>query len=194
MLLQDNEISEELCGACQQNPPPWEKAIATFVYAYPLDRLVIGLKYHGRLDYADTLAALMSQDLQYAYANNENIHKNGLPQALLPVPLHPIREFQRGYNQAHLLANALSRHLSVPVLPGLVHRVRHTPRQSLLSQEQRQKNLQKAFQVNHKIEIPEFVALIDDVMTTGATAEAVSKALISAGVKRVDVWCCARAE
>jgi len=115
------------------------------------------------------------------------------PDCIVPVPLHFIREFQRGYNQAELIAKQLSYNLEIPLNRNLIKRIRHTPSQSSLSKKERQRNLRKAF-VCTQSEMPKFIALVDDVMTTGSTVEAITKILFGAGVKRVDVWCCARAE
>lgn len=182
------------CGVCQINTPPWNKAVATFLYEYPLDRLLIALKHKRQTGLATVLAGLMARDINITYGFNEPDGLNKKPDCLLAVPLYPLREFSRGYNQANLIACELGRLMGIPVRLDLVRRIRHTPQQSKLSKKQRKKNLLKAFRANYRSHIPEYVAIIDDVMTTGSTVEAVTRELLKSGVKRVDVWCCARAE
>ena len=186
------ETNQLVCGRCQKQEPLWEKALTSFIYEYPLDRLLIALKYNRRLDYVKTLARLLIQDIDMQYNfSDTDVPK---PDFIVPVPLHLFRECQRGYNQAHLLARELSLQLKFPLQTKLIKRVRHTPQQSRLSKKQREKNLRNAFTVDPCINVPKYVALVDDVMTTGSTAHAVTKKLLEAGVQRVDVWCVARAE
>jgi len=181
-----------MCGQCQSQSPPWQRAVVCFNYTYPVDRFLMALKYKGRVDIARCMANLMSEDLKHSYDFTDR--KNHIPSCLIPVPLHPLRETSRGYNQATLLARILGQKLDIPVNDSLIERSRHTPRQSSLTKTQRSKNLRKAFQVRASVKVPEFVAIIDDVMTTGSTVESVCKTLLQVGVKRVDVWCCARAD
>ncbi len=189
---QNTAAIEMMCGACQKHLPLWSKALTSFIYEYPVDRLLIALKYQRRIDYAKCLALILSQDIELAYNFTDvNIPK---PDCIVPVPLHLYRECLRGYNQANLLARELSKQLKFPLQDKLITRVRHTPQQSRLSKKQRAKNLRNAFSLNLKETIPRYVALVDDVMTTGSTAHAVTKTLLDAGVQRVDVWCIARAE
>lgn len=197
VALSQMDESLALCGACQTQPPLWQKVIASFVYEYPMDRFLVAMKYNGRVDLATCLARLMAQDLliSYHFSHSEkNTTSDVRPDCLIPVPLHPRRETLRGYNQATLLANELSKQLNIPLNSGLIKRTRHTPMQSALSKNQRAKNLTAAFMINNSVSIPKYVAVIDDVMTTGSTAKVISKALLNAGVERVDIWCCARAE
>jgi len=114
------------------------------------------------------------------------------PQAIVPVPLHPGRYRQRGFNQAIEIARTLSRRLDIPLDLHGCRRVRATAAQAKLSAEERRKNLRKAFSVRMPDE-RRHVAILDDVITTGATARELAGALRRAGVARVDVWACARA-
>lgn len=188
-LCHSKHTQSLVCGACQKHEPPWVKAIAAFIYEYPINKLLIALKYQGRIEFAPALAKLLADDLKHVY----DFDGEEKPDCIVPVPLHFIREFQRGYNQAELIAKQLSYNLEIPLNRNLIKRIRHTPSQSSLSKKERQRNLRKAF-VCTQSEMPKFIALVDDVMTTGSTVEAITKILFGAGVKRVDVWCCARAE
>ena len=192
LASQNVEVIKLVCGDCQKQKPLWAKALTSFIYEYPLDRLLVALKYNRRIDYIKTLARLLSHDIELEYSFFDS--KTLRPEFIVPVPLHLFRESQRGYNQAQLLARELSKKLGLPLETNLIRRVRHTPQQSQLSKKQRTKNLAKAFEINSQQYIPKYIALVDDVMTTGSTAHAITKVLLDAGVKRVDVWCIARAE
>lgn len=112
------------------------------------------------------------------------------PQALAYVPMRPWRALLRGFNQSELLCRALSQKLGIPVLEGALKKIRSTPRQMTLDAEARQHNLLNAFYAQG--ELPRHVALIDDICTTGSTAEAIAQALKMAGCEVVEVWVLAR--
>ena len=113
------------------------------------------------------------------------------PQALLPVPLHPNRWRERGYNQALELARPIAQRLGIRLLPNALQRLRDTPQQAQLALPQRQRNIRAAFAVPQALAL-QHIAIIDDVMTTGSTANEIARVLRAAGVKRVQVWVCAR--
>lgn len=179
----DDDAAPGHCGACLRQPPPVHVTRAAFVYAAPLDRLLPRFKFHHDLAAGRLLAQLMAQAMLGAER----------PQALLPVPLHRARLRQRGYDQALELARPLARALRLPLLPGALLRTRATAQQSRLDAAQRRRNLRDAFSVDPRTTLPAHVALVDDVMTTGATLHAAARALRRAGVARVDAWVCARA-
>ncbi len=154
---------------------------AAFAYAAPLDRLLPRYKFHQDLAAGHLLAQLMA----HAFAGCER------PQALVPLPLHRARLRERGYDQALELARPLATTLHLPLHADLLRRVRATPAQSQLDGMARRRNLRGAFVVTGG-PLPAHVALIDDVMTTGATLHAAAMALRRAGVARVDAWVCAR--
>jgi Predicted amidophosphoribosyltransferases len=114
-----------------------------------------------------------------------------LPEAIVPVPLHISRLRERGFNQAHELARPLARHLGIPLRPGWLERTRRTDAQSDLDAEGRAGNVRGAFVARVPSGI-RHVAVVDDVMTTGATLAACTLALKRGGVERVDVWALAR--
>ncbi len=169
------------CGACLRRPPPLDAVCAAFLYGDPVDRLLPRLKFHRDLAAGRLLAELMVPLLE----------KQPRPQALVPVPLHRRRLRQRGYDQALELARPLARRLDLPLLPGALRRIRYTAPQSELDARHRRRNLRAAF-VAGNVLLPDHVALIDDVMTTGQTLHAAARALRRAGVTRVDAWVCAR--
>ncbi|TBR12947.1 MAG: ComF family protein [Lysobacter sp.] len=171
-----------LCGACLGGRSPLAEVHAAFVYAAPLDRLLPRLKFAGDLAAGRLVAQLMT----------ERLRDVPRPQALIPVPLHRARLRQRGFNQVLELTRPLGRALDLPVLDGALVRHKLTQEQSRLSAVARRRNLKGAFEARSRLPLPAHVALVDDVMTTGATLHAAAVALKRAGVERVDAWVAAR--
>lgn len=171
------------CGDCLQHPPPLEQTHAALVYAFPVDRLLPRLKFHADL----ACGRLASQLMAEAFAAVPR------PGALIPLPLHRARLRSRGYDQTLELARPLSRALGIAMIDSALTRQRATSPQSRLDAAARKRNLRGAFVVKRHAALPDHVALVDDVMTTGATLHAAAKALRRAGVRRIDAWVCARA-
>src|SRR6478672_2312889 len=169
------------CGDCQSQPPPLDHVAAVFDYAFPLDRLLPRLKFHADFAAGRVLARCMAERLVDAPR----------PQALVPIPLHPARLRRRGYDQALELATPVARALALPLLANALRRRKATTAQSRLDAAARQRNLRDAFTAA-PARLPAHVALIDDVMTTGATLHAAALDLRAGGVERVDAWVCAR--
>lgn len=174
-----NAGEERLCGNCLRHPPPFQRARAPFRYSHPVDGLIKSMKYG-----ADLAAARLLGDLLADYLSRRQV---ALPDALIPVPLHPRGLSQRGFNQALELA----RRLGVPLAPHLVRRGRQTPPQSRLGGRERRHNMVGAFEVTAR-RMPAHVAVVDDVLTTGATATEITRVLRRAGAERVEIWVAAR--
>lgn len=139
-------------------------------------------KYHHQPELSRLLARLFYQ----------RIALNSLPEILLPVPMHPWRQWRRGYNQAQLLAGELGKHYQIPVDGSRLHRVKATAPQVGLSRSQRKRNLNQAFRL---APVPwQHVAIVDDVVTTGSTAAALCSLLQTAGVQRVEIWAICRTQ
>ncbi|HHH47543.1 MAG TPA: ComF family protein [Gammaproteobacteria bacterium] len=172
-----------LCGHCQADPPPFERCLAPFAYRAPLDHLLQDLKFNRRLALARTFGRLMAEWLAD--------HCDGLPERLLPVPLHPARLRERGFNQSLELARPIARRLGLPLDIHGCQRLRNTPPQAELSAKQRRGNIKGAFGVTGTP--AGHIAIIDDVMTTGSTVRELARTLHKAGANRVEVWVCARA-
>lgn len=171
------------CGEClADRPGPIASVQAPFLYAAPLDRLLPRLKFAGDLAAGKLVAQLMAERLRDAPR----------PQALIPVPLHRVRLRRRGFDQTLEIARPLGRALGLPVLDGALVRTKLTQEQSTLSATARRRNLKDAFIARPKLPLPTHVAIVDDVMTTGATLRAAAIALHRAGVERVDAWVAAR--
>jgi ComF family protein len=176
----------QLCGACLAHRPAFDRSRAALAYGDVSRDLVLALKYQGRRDSLDLLARWM------ASAGAEL-----LPDAeiIVPVPLHYLRLVRRGFNQSVWLAASLSRRSGAELCIDALKRVRATPIQGGLSAEGRRRNVQGAFRVRKGRESRikgKKILLIDDVLTTGATAEACSRALKRAGAQCVDVLTLAR--
>lgn len=159
--------------------------IALAIYQAPVDRLIQRFKYQRRMAIAKVLARLLAHRLRRHYQHNQR------PEIVLPVPLHWRRQWRRGFNQAHFLAAQLSRELDIPMQPDCLQRSQATPPQQGMQRRQRLRNLSHAFNV---MTTPRgrHIALVDDVVTTGATANLLSRLLLEHGAERVDVWCLAR--
>ncbi|MGZ8284464.1 MAG: ComF family protein [Allosphingosinicella sp.] len=181
---------EALCGRCLAEPPPFDRLRAAVAYGEVSRQVALKLKYSGRLGLADTLAHFM---LRHVRAADKSA---GEGEALLvPVPLHRWRIWKRGYNQAALIASALSRRTGLPAGLDLLSRTRATPPLRGLGRRERALAVRGAFKVpsqarNRLAGRP--VLLVDDVYTSGATAAACARALKRSGAASVDVLCWAR--
>lgn len=172
-----------LCPACQQRPRAFDAAHAAFVLAAPVQQGIHALKYQAQFFQAPLLAA--------AAASRLRLRDAPLPQLLIPVPLHWRRQWSRGYNQSLQLARVLGKDLGIAVDAGAARRLRATQDQIGQSAAQRRKNLHGAFAVSSRL-AGLHVALVDDVMTTGATLEELARACKAAGAARVEAWALAR--
>jgi ComF family protein len=172
----------ELCGECLTDPPVFARCIAPLRYEAPVSHLLGAFKYQGNFNYGRILSALLIERLRREQFEIDTI---------VPVPLHWRRRWQRGFNQAELIADELSSALSLPMQPGWIRRTRsHAPQQSL-DAEARRKNLHNAFQCKGPLRDLR-IAVVDDVVTTGATANTIARTLLAAGAASVDIWCLAR--
>ena len=176
------------CGACLKRPPSFTRVEAAWRYSFPVDSLITRFKHQARWPLGRLLGELLSHHLQHAFS--EGLSK---PDLLVAVPLSRQRLRQRGFNQAALLANWLSHSLQLPLAEHLLMRSHDTPAQQLLSAAERKRNLRNAFALRDPATVQgRHLALVDDVLTTGATAEAIARLLRKAGAARVDVYCMAR--
>jgi Predicted amidophosphoribosyltransferases len=171
------------CPVCSVEAPQYDHVYTPFVYAEPLNAAILAWKFHQRLDWTRALAT--------TWADGWGGQAPSHPECLLPVPLHPKRLRERGYNQALLLARHWGKRWHIPVKPGVLRRCRNTRHQTGLSAAARRENLDSAFTLHGKL--PAHVAIVDDVMTTGTTAGQIAELLKNVGVQRIDVWVLARA-
>jgi len=179
---------DRICGHCHDHPLPWNSAIAALVYGFPVDQLV------RRFKFARSLACgqLLAQELTWAVVRQ----CAELPDAIIPVPLHRSRFFSRAFNQSETLARHVAKVLGVPVYASLLLRQRRTRAHSGLDAASRRINIRDAFSCRisaGKHNALQHVALVDDVLTTGATLAECTRTLKSSGIDRVSVWVAARA-
>ncbi|WPP00325.1 ComF family protein [Pseudomonas sp. HR96] len=177
-----------LCGQCSRRRPAFRRVEVPLLYAYPVDGLVTRFKHQARWPIGRLLGELLGQWLQHRFS--EDLVR---PDCLMPVPLAPRRLRQRGFNQAALLARWLGAVLAIPCAEGTLLRPRETTAQQDLPARARRHNLRQAFRVAADAAVNgRHIALIDDVLTTGATAQAAARCLLDAGARQVDVYCLAR--
>ena len=175
------------CGACLVDPPAFDAALAGVDYAHPWSELITQFKFHAALDLAQALATLLLTAQQRAGA--------AAPDLLLPVPLSAQRLRERGFNQAWELTRRLARTLHLQANAQLLLRMQDSPHQLALPPEQRAANVRGVFAVEplRRAELKgRSVAVIDDVMTTGATFGEIARVLKQAGAVRVEAWALAR--
>lgn len=172
-----------LCGNCLKNPPLFDRSYALFRYQEPVSSLIHKLKFNARLVYARLLSDLWLQ----RYRDQIRM----LPECIIPVPLHASRLRKRGFNQALVLAEPIAKALGIPLDMQHCVRIRNTDSQTGLAISERRTNLYKAFALKPGLKAKR-VALLDDVMTTGSTVEALAAVLKEGGVEQVDVWVMAR--
>jgi ComF family protein len=169
-------------------PPPWQHALAAVDYLHPWDGLLTRFKFHAALDLAPALVQRLADMHQRAAASPH-------PGLLLPMPLSTERLRERGHNQAWELARRLAARLNCAADAQLLLRLRDTPHQTRLAPSERAANVRGAFAAEPR-RLAELrgrdITLIDDVMTTGASAAEATRALLQAGATRVQVWVVAR--
>jgi ComF family protein len=179
---------DRVCGPCRKHAVPWNSAIAALVYGFPVDELIRRFKFSRSL----ACGQLLAQELTRAVANR-CIHP---PDAIVPVPLHRTRFLARAFNQSELLARHTGKSLEIPVYPGLLCRRRRTRAHSGLDAISRRINIKGAFRcrlTSSQRDDVRHVALVDDVLTTGATLSECTRALQAAGIRKVSIWVAARA-
>lgn len=179
--------ANNICGACLKKPFPFYKTCIPFSYTGVIRKLIAELKFQQRLLYATILGSLLVEHIRLTY------QKEHFPHLIIPVPLHKKRLCQRGFNQVMEIARPINKKLKIPIDYKSCLRVRNTLSQSELPANQRRTNIKNAFALQTQTNLfNQHIALLDDVMTTGHTLTELSRILYDAGVKRIDVWCCAR--
>jgi len=172
-------VAADFCGRCIAQPPPFDACFCPFSYEEPVSKQIQSFKYRERPELAKSLAQLLCREIK---ANNLE-H----PELIIPAPLHISRLRERGYNQSALLACALGKMLGVTVATNIIKKSKKTEPQAQLSFSQRTKNLIGSFEIA-KPPSASHVAILDDVVTTGATAAEITKILKRNGVDYVQVW------
>lgn len=176
------------CTNCREMELHFASARSAVVARGPVLDAIHRYKYDGKLWFEEFLTEL------FVHGSIDWFRENEID-ALLPVPLFPVKQRERGFNQAERLARRLSAFVNVPIRTDLLKRVLPTPSQTRLSRTQRAENMRKAFALKRQQRFDGMTfVLIDDVFTTGATTSACAKLLLRNGAERVAVWTVARAE
>lgn len=178
-----------VCSDCVAEPPVWDRCMAVFDYQPPINALIAAFKYRHSFAEARALGKLMSETFERFYTEPGLT----LPDVVLPVPLHPRRLRYRGFNQAVVLARSIARHTGLTMDLGSIRRQHHTRTQKGQRRNERNTNMQHAFCLTgRRMPSTGHIAIVDDVVTTGATTRAIARLLRDQGVRTIDVWCIAR--
>jgi ComF family protein len=186
--LREAEIMYGYCLQCLIEPPVFDRCFSLFRYEFPVRELIANFKFQAGFAAGRAMADLLATKLEQTYGDND------MPSMLIPVPLHSRRLRERGYNQSMALAKTLSQRCNIPLARDYCQRIRATASQRGLSAEERASNLRDAFtlSVRHKAGSVQHVAIVDDVVTTMATVNAIARLLRDTGSRRIDVICLAR--
>ena len=173
----------EYCADCVKHRRSFARGMALFNYTEDAARSMAAVKYKNKREYLDFYAEAAAEKLM-RYKEWEEWRFD----ALVPVPVHPARKRKRGFNQAEVLAKRMGERLGLPVCPEFLYRIRNTEPLKELNPDERLQNLQQAFRADAEaiwISGIRRVLLVDDIYTTGSTAEACTRALLSAGIEKV---------
>lgn len=179
----------EICGACLAEPPAFDETLAAFQYRFPLDRLLQSYKFNENL----ALVALFTEAMLATIGRNAEANGGILPDRIIALPLARKRLAMRGFNQSAVLAERLAERLGIAYAPHGLLKIRDTPPQSGLNRAARRKNVRGAFDCAESL-AGQHVAVVDDVLTTGATLSEAASALKKAGARFVSAWVLARAD
>ena len=176
-----------ICGECAGSPPPFAATISAFVYAFPVDRLIQRIKYGGAIALVDWAGTALADAVRGPLERRDPALR---PQTIVALPLAAARQRERGFNQAAEIAARVAAATALSSSAPL-ERIRAGPPQAALPWTARHGNVRGAFTVRGNVRGLR-IALVDDVMTTGATLAEASRALLEAGAQRVECWVVAR--
>ncbi len=168
----------EYCQDCNRRKRSFDGGIAIFCYEGKIKDSLIKIKYKNKKEYLDFYGAAMGRKIE-KWVNFLNV------EMLIPVPIHPARKKERGFNQSEILAEKVSCRIKIPCRGDFLIRNKNTMPQKQLNPDERLKNLEQAFLIANTQKIPESILLIDDIYTTGSTMEACARVLKESGVKKV---------
>jgi ComF family protein len=178
-----SSIRAEVCGQCLAHPPRFAKVSVAVSYGFPVDAVIRRLKYGADLSMVDPLATLLV----------ERVAEEARPHCVIPMPLSVQRLRERGFNQSLEIARSVAARLQVSVAISACRRIRHTPPQAALPWDERGTNIRGAFECTAAMDGAR-VAVIDDVLTSGATLNELARVLLRAGAAEVTGWVVARTE
>lgn len=170
-----------ICGQCQKQPPYYDSLSAVYWYEPPINDFITQYKYFNRWENAQTLIELCKTSFVSCGENT----------LVIPIPSHPSRVRQRGFNAVYELVKLLKKQCTFNFDEKLVSRIKHTETQTGKTKSQRRKNLRDAFTVSEVIKY-DHIVIVDEVVTTGATVNELSRCLKKAGVKKISIWALAR--
>lgn len=173
-----------VCGACLSDPPHYDFTQAVFQYGFPVDALLQTYKYQHALHLSQTLGELMVKHIT-------NVSQPSHVALLIPMPLHPARLKERGFNQSLELAKVIAQHTAIALDYQACQRIRNTPPQASLKLKDRVRNIKDAFACTRQLH-GQHVVIIDDVMTSGASVNELANTLKQAGAATVSCWLVAR--
>jgi ComF family protein len=174
--------AQTLCGKCIQTTPAFDATCCALHYDDTSQPLIHRLK----IQHNNAITRLLSELLIDAIKKHQH-----LPDIVIPVPMHWRKNLHKGNNHAHLLAKQLCRELQLPLNTSNLQRITNNPAQKQLNAQQRQKNLHRAFHCTEQVEGLS-IAIVDDVITTGSTMNAIAQTLKKSGAKEVLCWAVAR--
>lgn len=174
-----------LCTECRKTPPPYDACYLATIYDFPASTLVHKLKYHNK----PFLALLIGQLL----AEQRQLSNRPYPDLICCVPMHASKLKTKHYNHAEEIARVAAKELSLPLYPSLLVKTKATESQIKLGRTARLKNLTNSIRVNSEASLKgKYVAVVDDVMTTGATFDLITRLLKARGASKVEVWAFSR--
>ncbi|WP_235189703.1 ComF family protein [Methylotenera sp. L2L1] len=174
-----------ICGSCISTPPSFDATTALLTYDYPVDGLLQHYKYNASLNLAQTFASLFVEKKHTQLTTQNEIN------LIIPMPMHQNRLKERGFNQALEIAKLLSKAFTIKLDYTSCQRTKHTPPQASLNLKDRIKNIKGAFGCQQNLQNLN-IAIVDDVMTTGASLNELAKTLKQAGAAHVECWVMAR--
>ena len=174
------ETSGIVCGSCINSPPDFDATCAVFLYQFPIDAMMVRYKYGSSLNIGDIFGQFLAEKVSL-----KNID------VIIPMPMHPQRLKERGFNQAHEIAKVLAKNCIGKLDFKSAERVKFTPPQASLPLKERVKNIKGVFKANIDL-TGKRIAIVDDVMTTGASLNELAKTLKKAGASHVECWVIAR--
>ncbi|MFK7852605.1 MAG: ComF family protein [Granulosicoccus sp.] len=177
--------SDGCCRECRRDGSVFSRIIAPYRYSFPLDKLIRVLKYRENRQIGRVLGCLLARSVRSRQGDQ------GLPDYLLPMPLHPDRQASRGYNQASDLARWCARELGLVSWPGGACRIVDTGSLAGLSRAERQYRILGAFRADQAVQ-GKRIAIVDDVLTTGSTSRELARELYDTGAESVELWVLAR--
>lgn len=172
------EEFEKYCEDCSKNPHVYTRGLGIFLYDEQMKKTMAALKYKGRREYGAVLGRLV-----YERARGELLRWR--PQAIVPIPIHPDRKNERGYNQAEEIAGPIAELAGIRLCPDLLVRTERTGPMKKLTRAERFENMKDAIAVRGGCFVPDRVLIVDDIYTTGATIDAAAHALRSAGAREI---------